>query len=88
VDLFYYFQQTPSLRPCDFSCGLSKGHCSLSWQLEKIHVTAVTAVVAVKVGLSSMMWTEQTYCLEICRSLSVLIYINHFLTCQVVSIIL
>jgi hypothetical protein len=54
----------------------------------KIYVTAVAAVVAVKVALSSMMWTEQTYCLEIWRALSVLIYINHFLTCQFVSFIL
>jgi len=48
----------------------------------------VAAVVAVKFGLSSVMWTEQTYCLEICRALSVLIYINHFLTCWFVSFIL
>jgi hypothetical protein len=52
----------------------------------KIYVAAVAAVVAVKVGLSSMKWTEQTYCLEICRVLSVLI--NHFLTSWFVSFIL
>jgi hypothetical protein len=27
----------------------------------KVYVTAVAAVVAVKVGLSSMMWTEQAW---------------------------
>jgi hypothetical protein len=53
-------------------------YVSIELAVWRICVTAVVARATIVVGLSSIVWTDQTFCLEMCGTVSVLTYNCHW----------